>query len=172
MKELIFEEISQHEQAPEIEQPKRGRGRPKGSKTGAKKAPEGNEPELNFEDEIQALKNNAKKVQAPEASGAAAAVDVEAPEDVSPMANVVTGYMLLILCDAVIPSALCMLMNNARKKKGKKPLESTNLKLSKREREDLEPIADEVAKIILKGVDPVILFFGMMGAMYYSKITD
>lgn len=171
MENLLFEEVQQ-EQAPEIKEVKRGRGRPKGSKTGAKKAPEALETELNFDHEIEALKRSSKKVEAPEASAAAAAVDVEAPNENSPMANVVTGYMLLIICDAVIPSFICLLANNQRKKKGKKPLEASNLKLDKREREDLEPIADEVAKTILKGVDPVILFFGMMGATYFSKITD
>jgi hypothetical protein len=82
--------------------------------------------------------------------------------------NIVTGKILLLFLDTLIPFLISFVYD---KVKGKK-IPVKEIRLDKYEREDLEPLADEVAKEIDTGLTPLQTLVLSMGIMYFTKLTS
>lgn len=80
--------------------------------------------------------------------------------------NVIDGYVLLTICDTFFPFLLKMFFKKA------KHLKDTDIRMSKEQKEHLQPIADEVAVSLLSWLDPFTLFFVLTGSMYYMNMED
>lgn len=80
--------------------------------------------------------------------------------------NVIDGYVLLTICDTFFPFLLKMFFKKA------KHLKDTDIRMSKEQKEHLQPIADEVAVSLLSWLDPFSLFFVLTGSMYYMNMED
>lgn len=141
--------------APEgSEPPKKKRGRPLGStkdKTSASSA--------------ENIRSGAiPNVQSNTGASPAPAPASEAAPAPAPVNTLMTGYLLLITLDLLAPLAVTFLL-----KKSKPELKAKNLKMTKQEREDLEPLADEAAKVIAQNINPVTMFFVMYSATLVTK---
>lgn len=158
--------------AEEITEPKKKRGRPKKEvstggemtpeKTTVKKEISKSSPEKSL-DEIRKQYNtvqlskdipNASEEQKKE----------EAKKDFSKM---VTGMMLLTVCDFIFPNIIMWFF-----KKKHPNLTIKKLKMTMDEKKELEPIADAAAEYLLVGMNPVQLFVLCMGATYFGKLQD
>ncbi len=80
--------------------------------------------------------------------------------------NVIDGYVLLTICDTFFPFLLKMFFKKA------KHLKDTDIRMSREQKEHLQPIADEVAVSLLSWLDPFTLFFVLTGSMYYMNMED
>lgn len=80
----------------------------------------------------------------------------------------VSGALMLIVMDAIIPGVIIFTMRFVDKKY--KYLEVKKIKLSSEEKKELEPFADEVVKIIFIKVNPVVGFFVVSAILYGSKL--
>ena len=91
------------------------------------------------------------------------------PPTSAPRVSLVRGYMLLLVLDFVLPSAITIAM---RKFGGAKwaQLKSKDIRLSDSEFNDLEPIADEVAKDIQLNISPMTQLLLGMAVIYSSKL--
>ncbi len=87
-----------------------------------------------------------------------------------PLNTLVSGYLLLIVIDAVFPSVIKKVISIFNPKY--KNLDIKKIRLSKEEKEELEKLADEVAKIIFMGMSPLATFALSLTVMYSSKIID
>lgn len=87
------------------------------------------------------------------------------PVKVTPEAPVmVSGYVLLLICDFVLPSLVVRLM------KSRKPnLKASDISLNKTEWTKLEPLADHASAVLFGRLDPVTGFFISMGSIYMGK---
>lgn len=81
--------------------------------------------------------------------------------------NFITGEMLLILMDVVIP----MIGSIGIKvlSKGKKKAKISNLKLTEDEKECLLPLCDAISKDLLGNMSPLSAFFIVASAIYIPK---
>lgn len=86
----------------------------------------------------------------------------EAKKDVSHLVN---GYILLMVLDFIAPMILVFIFSFFNKNAAK--VDKSNLQMTNAEAKKLEPLADEVAKQVLSGLNPLVLFgicyFGTMG---------
>lgn len=87
------------------------------------------------------------------------------PIDVS---KFITGALMLIVMDAVIPTALIFLVGMFDKKY--KGVSKKKLKLDSDEKKALEPLADEIVKYIFTNVNPITAFFLCTTVIYGSKL--
>lgn len=138
------------EPAPEPER-KETRGRKKGGKNQPKE-PLKQDSEFSFFDEAKkaASEKKASDTPAPEAVNIQPIVEQPA---------LVTGYMLLIVCDAFIPAIIGKFI---AKKTGKK---AALKKLDKDQLKELQPLADAAAKKMFSGVSEVPAFFIAYGCI-------
>lgn len=83
------------------------------------------------------------------------------------MSKFVSGALLLIVMDAILPGVICLALSFADRKY--KYLDKRKVRLTREEKEELEPFADEVVKVIFLKVNPVIGFFVVSGILYGSK---
>lgn len=154
-------------QQPNEEKPKR-RGRPK-------KNTQANDPEKtafkkpeNPNDMFEAIRKEVAENEKVISSSETGAI----PEGVvsSPLhetaKNVIDGYVLLTICDTFFPFLLKMFFKKA------KHLKDTDIRMSREQKEHLQPIADEVAVSLLSWLDPFTLFFVLTGSMYYMNMED
>jgi hypothetical protein len=140
-------------QAPEPqapEQKKETRGRKKGGTNKAKTEPKP-DSEINFFDEAKKAATEKKIADTP--------TDKPSIEVVAENPNLVTGYMLLIICDAVIPLIVGRFI---AKRTGKK---ATIKKLDKEQIKEMQPLADAAAKKMFSGVSEVPAFFIAYGCI-------
>lgn len=87
------------------------------------------------------------------------------PIDVS---KFITGALLLIVMDAVIPTALIFLVGMFDPKY--KDVQKKKLKLDSDEKKALEPLADEIVKYIFTNINPITAFFLCTTVIYGSKL--
>jgi hypothetical protein len=80
--------------------------------------------------------------------------------------NIIDGYMLMTICDVFFPWILKMFF---KKSKG---IPDKEIRLTKDQKEHMQPIADEIAQGLLSFLDPVTLFFILQGAMYKQNLDD
>lgn len=164
------------DKAPEItpdatEQPtttrKRGRPRKDGAEPGSKPTPPpaGKRTPGTQTSIIDELKAAGEEVQEKTATEQAAAAPAQAPA--SNPAEWVSGQLLLLLCDTILPPLIAAIA----KKRGVK-VTAKQLRLTADEKKDLSELADEAAKVILPTMNPLTAFLLAMGAMYMSKIPQ
>jgi len=83
-------------------------------------------------------------------------------------AQLVNGYMLLALCDFVVPNGILWLYGKVDERA--KKVNSSNTKLDKDQKESLKESAHLAAQYIFEKVNPLLIFFIGMGAMYATNI--
>jgi len=155
------------QQQPNEEKPKK-RGRPKKSekpndqdKTAFKK-PEN--PNDMFEAIRREVSENEKVIQNSETGAMPEGMPTSPLHETAK--NVIDGYVLLTICDTFFPFLLKMFFKKA------KHLKDTDIRMSREQKEHLQPIADEVAVSLLSWLDPFTLFFVLTGSMYYMNMED
>ena len=82
----------------------------------------------------------------------------------------ITGALFLTIVDALLPSAIIYIAGLVSE--DYKALKPKQIKLSKEQKADLAPLADEVVKIVLGEADPLFLLLIAMSAMYWENIQD
>ncbi len=82
----------------------------------------------------------------------------------------VNGSMLLIVMDAMMPFALVKIISFFNE--DAKKIDRKKLKLDKDEKEELKELANEVAKYVFSGMNPIAAFFVVCSAIYYNKIDQ
>lgn len=83
--------------------------------------------------------------------------------------NMITGYLLLVIMDMLIPSAICFAYNRFTDKGKAKPIDPAKLRMEQKEIKELTPIADEVAKSIGGGMSPLTALLIGYGSMTLGK---
>lgn len=81
----------------------------------------------------------------------------------------ITGTLVLIAMDAIIPNAVIFIAGFIDKKY--KGVNKKKLKLTTDEKGELEPLADEVVKIMFGMVHPVTAFLVVTSIIYFGKLT-
>jgi hypothetical protein len=79
-----------------------------------------------------------------------------------------TGAIVLMMIDAVIPSVLIKMMSMANPKY--KQIKTKEIKLSKEQKNDLEPLADEVVKQMTVTMSPMTAFLVCTSLIYGTNI--
>lgn len=118
-------------------------------------APKAKDDSESIEAEISAMNSDYATVEMP-------------TQEEAPQRSLISGFMLLMVADALIPSLFSFVYS---KVKGKK-IDSRKLRLSKQEREEMRELADEAAKFMLLSLNPVSQLAIVMGAMYFGKIME
>jgi hypothetical protein len=85
-------------------------------------------------------------------------------------AKFITGSILLMVCDAIIPTATIKVLGMFDAKY--KQLKTKNIKLSQEQKKDLEPLADECVKAMTLTMQPTTAFFLTMFILYGSNIMN
>lgn len=162
-KELNTEEIKAPE-APQPEpfkipepEPEKQKGK-RGRKAGVPnkpKASSGNDEDF-FNKATEAA--NEQKTKTTEAPAPAPAI-----EAVTEKPSLITGYMLLVICDAVIPAIIGKFI--AKKTGTKKQIK----KLEKGQLEEMRPLADAAAKKMFENVSEVPAFFIAYACVTFSN---
>lgn len=95
----------------------------------------------------------------------------QATQDVKiDLSKYISGALLLIVMDAVFPSAIILIAGYVDKKY--KYVDKSKLKLEKDEKKELEPLADEMIKIFFGMVHPAVAFFVCSGLLYAGKLMS
>jgi hypothetical protein len=79
-----------------------------------------------------------------------------------------TGSLILIMIDAVLPTVIVKIMGMINPKY--KSIKTKQIKLSKEQKEDLEPLANEVVKTITVNMSPTSAFVVCLSLIYGSNI--
>ena len=87
------------------------------------------------------------------------------------MSPVISGYMLLLICDFVFPAAIIFIISKASKNL-KKKIVAKNLKLTKDEKKELEPLANEAVKYMFSEMHPLTAFFVSLSSIYVGKTVE
>ena len=153
--------------------PKKGRGRPKGSV----KAPrlEGEPVTLKHKTasigDIRSQVNaNAQRIMAenpgttPQQAAATAAITTPGTPEV---ANLIDGYIVLLIMDAVCPAVIKIIL-----KKKLVNVPASAIGLTDNQKRSLEPLADNIARYMVGHVNPLYAFLIVSGLMYYQNAQD
>ena len=81
-----------------------------------------------------------------------------------------TGSIILMMIDAVIPSVLLKIMSFSNPKY--KAIKTKDIKLSKDQKQDLEPLADEVVKTMTVAMSPVSAFLLCTSLIYGTNLMS
>lgn len=81
-----------------------------------------------------------------------------------------TGAIILMMVDAVIPSVLIKMMSIANPKY--KSIKTKEIKMSKEQKNDLEPLADEVVKSMTVNMSPMTAFLVCTSLIYGTNIMS
>lgn len=84
--------------------------------------------------------------------------------------QLISGAMLIALCDFIFPAVIIKLMTYANPKY--KGIDKQKVKLTEDQKKDLEPAANIVAAYVFQTVNPIAAFFIAMAISYGSNITD
>ena len=87
----------------------------------------------------------------------------------APKISLVRGYMILLVLDFVLPMGITFMLRKTNNPKFNK-LTARDIKLSDAEFDDLEPVADEVAKDVQLNLSPMTQLFLGMAIIYGGKI--
>lgn len=156
---------------PTQEPPKNKGGRPKGSKNRKTKEPEKQAQPVtpstpSTDDELAKL---AAEYPAGKAAGPAPTPGAEAaaPAAEAPPTSpyMISGFMALVVIDAIFPAILSALLNRYGYETTKEQLQ-----LTEKEHKDLEKVADEVVKLIQ--MNPIVLLALSLVGAYASKIPS
>ncbi len=151
----------------------RKRGRPKGS---TKQPGEPGEPAklkhkaASMEDIRSQVSANAQRIMAenpgttPQQATATAAITTPGTPDV---ANLIDGYIVLLIMDALCPQAIKFLF-----KKKFEGIPADAISLTENQKKSLEPLADQIAKYLVGYVNPLYAFLMVSGLMYYQNAQN
>jgi hypothetical protein len=81
--------------------------------------------------------------------------------------TVISGKLLLLLIDLIVPNVASGINNKFDKKR---PITAKSLKLTKDQLEELEPIANEVAKLITLNANPIVMLSVALLGIYGVNI--
>lgn len=87
----------------------------------------------------------------------------------APKISLVRGYMILLVLDFVLPMGITFLLKKTNNPKFKN-IKPKDIKLTDDEFDDLEPVADEVAKDVQLNLSPMTQLFLGMSIIYGGKI--
>lgn len=79
--------------------------------------------------------------------------------------EIISGFLLLLVIDIIFPNII-MFVNN---KFAKEKIKSKGLQLTKEQRNELQPIADEVAKEIMLNASPILILTLALGSIYFTN---
>lgn len=79
--------------------------------------------------------------------------------------NLISGALFLLLIDLAIPALLSM-ANNMMVKDKRKKIKAKTLKMTKEQREELAPIADEAVKQLMLQASPLAVFLVSIIGIY------
>jgi hypothetical protein len=148
---------------------KKRRGRPKKSET-QNPSPDSKSSPLSQDSPSSIFDQIKKEVSDNERTLSQAQGDTINPQSqtqlIDSAKNVIDGYILLTIADTFFPFLLKMFFKKSKRVK------DSDIRLSKDQKEHLQPIADEVAVSLLSWLDPFTLFFVLTGAMYYMNMED
>lgn len=158
------------------DQPKKGRGRPKGSvkfkpaegqgsteKPAGEQTPKG---EKKIDDDIAKLRAEHNQLS----SGATQTVTVDNSTSVDKAKTAwLNGYLLLIVCDVFFPMAISFLFKKTMAENGKT---RKHLKLSQKDKDEMMPLADAAAKELALTMSATQTFAIAMTFMYISKVDE
>lgn len=82
----------------------------------------------------------------------------------------ISGTMLLIICDALFPSAIVFFYKKV--KKSTTTVKAKDLRFSKEEKDELREVADAAAKQLLMEASPLSQFVISMTAVYCGKLIE
>ena len=82
--------------------------------------------------------------------------------------NIMSGIMLLVLVDSILPLAISFINNKYSKRKVK----STSLKMTKTQKNELQPIADEVVKLLNVEANPIFMLSISMIGIYGLNLAE
>jgi len=148
------------------EEPKKKRGRPKGSKENKNENTNNNNDYSQYSE--QALKDDINKSNPQPNANLNPAPNNTPPPVKIDVSKFITGALLLIVMDAVVPSLLLKGLSMFDSKYNN--VDKRALKLEADERKALEPLASEVIKHIFMNINPVTAFFVCTTIIYGSKI--
>lgn len=94
----------------------------------------------------------------------------EAEETARKVKPIISGYMLLLAVDGLFPGLVLWIFK--RTNKAARLIEVESIKLSKEQRELLEPVADEAAQYIFKEMHPLAAFALSVGFVYSGNISQ
>ena len=139
---------------------KKGRGRPKGStkKTTEKKTLFDDLSDYNAGGEAKPEGSTATDAPAP----------VSAPPASPPVNPMISGYLFLCVLDFVAPHAIIFIFGFFDPRY--KEIKASKLQMTGEEKKELEPIADEVAKMYFTNVSPLAALAITAGSLYVGKL--
>lgn len=82
--------------------------------------------------------------------------------------EVISGFLLLLIIDIIFPNIIMFINNRYAKTK----IKSNQLQLSQTQRNELQPIADEVAKEIMINASPVLILILALGSIYFTNFLS
>lgn len=82
----------------------------------------------------------------------------------------INGALLLILCDAFAPLLIKLIFGMFQPELKKVPI--NKIRLTREQKEALEPIADKCAEYVFKETNPMTMFVISIGACYYSNAME
>jgi hypothetical protein len=153
--------------------PKKGRGRPRGS---TKQPGEPGQPAAirhktaSIDDIRGQVTANAQRIMAenpgttPQQAVATAAITTPGTPDV---ANLIDGYIVLLILDAICPQTIKLLF-----KKKFEGIPADAIGLTETQKKSLEPLADQIAKYLVGYVNPLYAFLMVSGLMYYQNAQN
>ena len=161
------------QQAPIVDFQLKKRGRPKGStktsnieNTGAP----AKHRSASIDDIRGQVKANAQRIYdetpgiTPQQAAATAAVTTPGTPDV---ANLIDGYIVLLIMDAICPAVIKIIL-----KKKLVNIPTHAIALSEGQKKSLEPLADNIARYLVGYVNPLYAFLIVSGLMYYQNAQD
>lgn len=162
--EVVDIPILENVSMPEETQKKKGRGRPKKSESLKEEKPKEQKPKENLFDKLKRdIEENKTNINPEQETNKTEVVQPVQPEQKS----IINGYMLLLISDLFFPSLIKIIF-----KKASKDIKIKELQLSSYQKESLEPLADAVASQVLSYVDPLTLFFVVLGGTYYMNFEE
>lgn len=160
-------------EAPQYVELKKGRGRPKGStkQPGQPGEPTTLKHKTASLDDIRSQVNaNAQRIlnenpgTTPQQAVATAAITTPGTPDV---ANLIDGYIVLLILDAICPQTIKFLF-----KKKFEGIPADAIGLTETQKKSLEPLADQIAKYLVGYVNPLYAFLMVSGLMYYQNASN
>lgn len=87
---------------------------------------------------------------------------VEPPQAEIQASDYINGAMFILLIDLLLPNVIAFGNNKLTKKK----IKASKMQMTDKQRSDLQPLADEVAKHLLVNVSPITLFVISLVGIY------
>ena len=147
---------------------KKGRGRPKGT-TKTKSEPQGL-IDMSEDDFLKDVKHYKDTTATTTGTQSTTATGTTAKPITVNAAQFLTGALFLTIVDALMPTLILKVASYVSEDYN--ALKPRQIKLTKEQRAELAPLADEVVRIALGQIDPMALLLISMAAMYWENIQE